>query len=137
MNVNTIITDSNGQEWSAEVMRIKNTRLGIEDHGICTAYLHCKGNGVGTGVGGYSLDDKPSEHFGGRRIGSAYGLDWIMEVCKTIGVEAWEDLPGKAIYILYDKPGHWGQVAKGIANIDTGKALIFEQHSDLWKEHAS
>lgn len=128
-----ITISHNGIEYSAEVMRVRKTSLGIEDHGIWTAYLHCEGDGTGTGVGGYCLDDKPDgREPGSRRKGSAYGLDWLMQVVGIIGVDKWEDLPGKRIYVLYPEKGHWGQTAKGIANIDTGKALIFEDHAREW-----
>lgn len=92
----------NGTTYSAEVMRIRGTSLGMEDHGIWTGWLHCEGDGTGTGIGGYCLDTKPDEEWG-RRVGSEYGLDWIMQVCKTVGVEKWEDLRGKAIYALYPR----------------------------------
>lgn len=135
MSVNITI-DHDGKSWSAEVMRIRSTQLGLEDHGIWTAYLHCEGSGTGTGVGGYCLDEKPADFPSGRRrVGSGYGLDWLMQVCSIVGVSNWEDLPGKAVYVLYEKAGHWGQVAKGIANVDTGKALIFEQHAEQWRDH--
>lgn len=133
MTINITI-DHNGQTYSAELMRIRSTSLGMQDHGIWTAYLHCEGAETGVGVGGYALDTTPVE-IGGekRRAGSSFGMDHLMQICKTVGVEKWEDLPGKAIYVLYDKASHWGQSPKGIANIDTGEALIFEEHAESWR----
>jgi hypothetical protein len=137
MNVKVTV-EHNGKSWSAETMRIRSTQLGMEDHGIWTAYLHCEGAGTGVGVGGYCLDEKPIE-IGGtrRRVGSAYGLDWLMQVCSIVGVRNWEDLRGIAIYVLYDSDSHWGQSPQGIANIDTGKALIFKDHANQWRELTS
>jgi len=131
-SVQTIITH-NGVQYSADVMQIKRTSLGKEDHGLWTANLHCEGAGSGISLGGYRLDmyDKVDK----RSFGTAYGLDNIMRICQTVGVEKWEDLPGKRIYILFEgTDGHWGKVASGLANIDTGKALIFKDHVQEWKD---
>ena len=37
--------------------RITRTTLGVEDHGILTAFLHLEGDGWGIGFGGYALDE--------------------------------------------------------------------------------
>ena len=75
---------------------IQSTMLGIEDHGIMTAYLMLEGDGWGCGFGGYSLDT-PSGKMDGKRMGTAYGIDWIMAVLDTVGVDSWEQLKGKVI----------------------------------------
>lgn len=133
MNALDATVTHNGQRYSASVMTIESTRLGLEDHGIMSAMLHCKGNGGGTGVGGYGLDtfDKEKD----RRVGHAFGLEWLMRVMSTVGVEQWEKLPGSRVLVLYpysDRHLFWGQVAVGIANVDTGKALIFKELSAEW-----
>jgi hypothetical protein len=62
-----------------------------------------------------------------KRVGHAFGTEWLMRVMATVGVETWEKVPGARLLVLYPKPGHWGLSPVGIANIDTGKALIFKE----------
>lgn len=122
-----------GVKYSADVMTIKSTRLGIEDHGIMTANLFCERQGGGTGVGGYALDtfDKTAD----RRIGHAFGMEWLMQVMSTVGVERWEKLPGSRVLVLYpftESGNNIGRVAVGIANIDTGRSLVFKELAESW-----
>lgn len=94
------------------------------------------GDGNGIGLGGYRLDTYIKTEK--RSIGTAYGLDHVMRICQTIGVDRWEDLPGKRVYILFEgTDGHWGKTASGLANIDTGKALIFKEHVQEWRNRES
>ncbi len=75
---------------------IESTMLGSEDHGILTAYLRLNYGGSGQGFGGYALDrfTGPGSS-AGERVGTAYGMEFIRRVMKTVGVEKWEDLKGK------------------------------------------
>lgn len=79
---------------------IESTTLGYEGHGIFSAYLQLSYGGSGQSFGGYAMD----EYVGvrgerGARIGTAYGMDFIIAVMKTVGVESWEDLKGKHIRV--------------------------------------
>lgn len=137
-NVSVKITNG-AKSYSAQVMTIKSTSLGYEDHGIWTAFLSCQGEGTGIGVGGYTLDGTPATSPLGdnRRSGSAYGMDHIMRLCETVGVSKWEDLPGKKVYVLFEDKGNGstlGMTAQGIANIDTGKVLDLKDHAQAWKD---
>ncbi len=77
--------------------KITSTMLGWEDHGIFTCMIQLDYDGSGQGFGGYGLDDYVGERGKGRRMGTAYGLEFIMRVCQVVGVEKWEDLPGKYV----------------------------------------
>lgn len=126
----------NGVEYTAHVATIERTHLGTEDHGIVTAYLHLKWGSSGIGVGGMCLDAPEFEGDGGkflRRIGTAYGLDHLMQLMATVGVDSWEKLPGKRVFVLFPNNESWGSIASGIANIDTGKAFILKEHAEEWK----
>ena len=87
-------------------MEIKNakivrTMLGYEDHGILTCYLQLD-YGVGVqSFGGYAFDqyDKQKKD----RVGGAYGTEFVGRLLKTIGIEKWEDLPGKHIRVEADR----------------------------------
>jgi hypothetical protein len=66
--------------------KIDSTTLGFEDHGIFTAFLHLNYGGSAQGFGGYSYQGLMSYKF----------LDGVL---KTVGVDNWEDLPGKYIRV--------------------------------------
>jgi len=74
--------------------RIKSTMLGVEDHGILTAYIHLDYGGSGQGFGGYALDSYEGERGKGGRQGTAWGMEFIRRVLETVGAERWEQLPG-------------------------------------------
>ena len=82
--------------------------------------------GTGIGVGGYGMDS-PNPTRSLSRIGTAYGMEWIMRVLRTVGVETWEKLPGSRVLVLFADSNHLGTTAAGIANIDSGNALIFKE----------
>lgn len=94
--------------------KIESTMLGLEDHGIMTAYLNLDYGGSGQGFGGYGFC-QPIKDEAGKflcRRGTAYGCEWIRRVLEVVGVEKWEDLPGKYVRVVYD----WGKVYR-IGNI--------------------
>lgn len=72
--------------------KIKSTSLGVEDHGIFTAYLNIEGDGWGCGFGGFGLDEYSKNE--GKRIGHAFGVDFIKGILETLDVLTWEKLPG-------------------------------------------
>lgn len=136
MSAVKIVVEHDGVDYPAEVMTIKSTSLGLQHHGIWDLNLHCEGDGTGISVGGYCLDNIPAaDPFGeDERRGTAFGMDQIMEIVKTVGVERWEQLPGKRIYVLFDpsRSGGWGGMSIGLANVDTGRALILKEHAARW-----
>lgn len=127
----TITIDHNGQTYYGKAARIKSTTLGIEDHGILTAFLHCEGDGWGISVGGYALDAWDFQI--GQRIPTAYGLDHIMQMCRTIGVDSWEKIPGREVLVLFDSESTYGGRAVGIAHIsDEARVMDFAEHAESW-----
>lgn len=87
--------------------KIVSTMLGREDHGIMTAFIHLDYGGSGQGFGGYGFDNPktPGDYKAGR-IGTVYGCEFIRRVLEVVGVEKWEDLPGKYVRVVAD----WGHV---------------------------
>lgn len=65
---------------------IKRTMLGYEDHGILTCSLELDYGGIGQSFGNYD-------------IGGKYCAQWILKILDTVGVEKWEDLPGKYVRV--------------------------------------
>ena len=80
---------------------IERTILGIEDHGIMTCYLHLKYDGPGQGFGGYILDTLNETI--NERIGTAWGMEFVRRVLKTIEVDSWEKLTGKYCRVEADR----------------------------------
>lgn len=66
--------------------RIEGTMLGIEGHGILTAFLYLEYDGGGQGFGGYSIE-------------GPYASKFIKRVLEVVGVEEWEELKGKHIRV--------------------------------------
>lgn len=77
--------------------QITSTMLGREDHGIMTFFIFIKFDGAGCGIGGYALDiyDRTTES----RVFTPKGFEAISKILETVGVDKWEDLPGKYIRI--------------------------------------
>src|SRR5215472_18115765 len=75
-----------------ENCKITSTFLGVEDHGIFTCYVTCEGDGWSCGFGGYGLDQWDAA--AKIRIGTAYGMKFIMAILSTLELEKWESLKG-------------------------------------------
>lgn len=104
--------------------KIESTMLGIEDHGIMTCFLYLDYGGSCQGFGGYGLDSYNESLK--RRVGTDYGLEFIKCILDTVGVEKWEDLPGK--YIKAD--ADFDRV-RGIGNIIKDKWFYPEKDLKL------
>jgi len=141
MSTRSIAIQHNGKTYSGYVAVIKNTSLGWESHGILTASLTLSWDGSGISSGGYCLDSplKRDGYDKNRldRVGTAYGLDHIMRIMHTVGVDKWEALPGKQVIVLFDSaPGEstWGATSVGIANSIDDRVLIFAEHANEWRD---
>lgn len=127
----SLTIEHNGQNYTGHIATIDRTELGIQDHGLMNVWLHCSWPGSGVGVGGYALDtyDRTEK----KRVGTGYGLDFVMQVLDTVGVRTWEQIAGKQIIVLFDGDGGWGGSAVGFAHLSDDKALILSDHASAWK----
>lgn len=92
--------------------RIRSTMLGREDHGLMTFMIYITADGFTCGIGGYCLDDfDPATQ---TRVFRAESMEAISKVLEVVGVDKWEDLPGK--YIRFEDNGRSSTVTK-IGNI--------------------
>lgn len=101
---------------------IESTMLGRESHGILTFYISIKSGSTCCSVGGYALDqyDRKTE----KRVFSPKSMGVISEILNVVGVNSWEDLPGK--YIRFESDG-WGSTVTKIGNIMDDKWVDFEE----------
>jgi hypothetical protein len=108
-----------------EIAKITSTALGYEDHGIFTCVLHVDYGGTSQGVGGYALDRYDEDKR--VRVGSVYGMEFIARILRAAGVERWEQLKGRTIFVVREHKG-WGAKVLGICNLPTepGEEFLFD-----------
>ncbi len=87
---------------------IESTMLGEEDHGIFTCYVTVSGDGWGCGFGGYALDQYDKDQK--KRIGTAYGMEFIKRLLETLEVRTWEELKGVPVRV--ESEGLGGQIKR-------------------------
>lgn len=135
MTGRSIAIEHNGKTYGGQIGTIRSTRLGYQDHGILTADLNVEWAGGGVSVGGFVLDkprDRDASDY--TREGTAYGLDQIIRILETVGVERWEDLKGQQIIVLFEGKSVWGSQAVGLAaTTDDEKVLVLREHAEAWK----
>ena len=83
--------------------KISSTMLGREDHGIMTFMIYIDACGFSCGIGGYCLDEFSSATQ--TRVFRAESMEAISKILEVVGVDKWEDLPGKYIRIEYNGLG--------------------------------
>lgn len=135
VNNRTITVKHDGETYYGHVATITSTSLGIHEHyGIFTADLTLEWTGAGVSLGGFCLDtpitDKDDTFLG--REGSAYGLDYIMQVLSVVGVNNWEELKDRQVIALFDTKNSWGSQIKGIASLTDEKVFIPAAHAEEW-----
>ena len=96
--------------------RITSTMLGREDHGIMTFMIYIDAGDFSCGVGGFCLDEFNTTTQ--TRVFRAESMEAISKILDVVGVDKWEDLPGK--HIRFEDAGRGSTVTK-IGNIITGK----------------
>ena len=107
---NTLIDEG----YTVENALIKSVDLSMADHGCLTLAMTLDGSGWGVVYGGYCLGHgylgADEETF----RGSAAGMEYLLRIMDTVGVERFQDLKGK--YVRVATKG-WGGQVKIIGNI--------------------
>lgn len=111
--------EANG--YKIENAQIESTRFTMADHGVLTSYLVLNGHGWGACYGGYVFGNGylGSEYF----EGSASGVEAIMRIMDTVGVDEYEKMKGK--YVRVATKG-LGSSVKIIGNILDDKWFDYE-----------
>ena len=89
-----------------ENAQITSTKLG-EEHGCLTAEIFLQGDHWSCAFGGYCLDHWCAEA-GEHHSSDGYGA--IIELMKTLEVEAWEELKGQ--YVRAESEGWGGRIIR-------------------------
>ena len=104
--------------------KIKSTMLGREDHGIMTFMIFIEySDSFCCGIGGYCLDEFDSTTK--TRVFRAESMEVISKILEVVGVDKWEELPGK--YIRFEDNG-WGSTITKIGNIIDDKWFDMESY---------
>ena len=104
--------------YSIENALITNVDLSMADHGCLTLAMTLEGSGWGVVYGGYCLGKGYLGVADDFFDGSAAGMEYLMRIMDTVGVEKFQDLKGK--YIRVAAKG-WGNSVKIIGNIINDK----------------
>lgn len=97
---------------------ITNVDLSMADHGCLTLAMTLEGSGWGVVYGGYCLGKGYLGADDDFFDGSATGMEYLMRIMDTVGVEKFQDLKGK--YVRVAAKG-WGNSVKIIGNIINDK----------------
>lgn len=100
--------------YSIENALIKNVDLSMADHGCLTLAMTLEGGGWGVVYGGYCLGKGYLGADDAFFNGSAAGMEYLIRIMDTVGVEKFQDLKGK--YVRVATKG-WGSSVKIIGNI--------------------
>lgn len=81
-----------------ENAEITSVSLSMGDHGYLTFIVYLKGEGWICGYGGYCIG---KGYLGADEFEAlnGHGLEAMMRIMDTVGVEKWEDLPGKYVRV--------------------------------------
>ena len=93
---------------------ITNVDLSMADHGCFTLAMTLEGGGWGVVYGGYCLGKGYLVADDNFFDGSAAGMEYLIRIMDTVGVENFQDLNGK--YVRVATKG-WGSSVKIIGNI--------------------
>lgn len=78
----------------------------------CWVYLDYE-DGCSQGFGGYLLDHYDKEKK--RRVGTACGHDFLVQLTQIFQVADLHQLKGKMMYAIFEKPISWGSTIVGLA----------------------
>ena len=99
--------------YSIENALITNVDLSMADHGCLTLAMTLEGSGWGVVYGGYCLGKGYLGADDDFFDGSAAGMEYLIRIMDTVGVEKFQDLKGK--YVRVANKG-WGSSVKIIGN---------------------
>jgi hypothetical protein len=117
-----------------EELEIKNAKitkvsLSMADYGCLTFYITLDGGGWGCNYGGYCIG---KGYLGAKSFrGSEAGLEVLMRIMDTVGVECWEDLKGQYCRV---KTEGWGGKILSIGNILKDKWFDIKEFYNTYNE---
>lgn len=117
------------EELEIKNAKITNVSLSMADHGCLTFYITLDGGGWGCNYGGYCIG---KGYLGAKSFrGSEAGLEVLMRIMDTVGVECWEDLKGQYCRV---KTEGWGGKILSIGNILKDKWFDIKEFYNTYNE---
>ena len=109
--------------------KITKVSLSMADHGCLTFYIGLNGGGWCCNFGGYCIGHG---YLGAESFqGSDAGLEVLMRIMDTVGVECWEDLKGQYCRV---KTEGWGGKILSIGNILKDKWFDIKEFYNTYDE---
>jgi hypothetical protein len=92
-----------------QIGKITSTFIGFEDHGILSVSLHFDYGSAAQGIGHrcFGSHDESRDPEGWRR-GHEMGMDFIRRLLLACGVNQWEKLKGRTVFVTRD----WTEIQK-------------------------
>lgn len=81
--------------------KVEETFIGYEGHGILTACIVIRRDSGTQSFGNYQLE-RPFREDTKRRRAIAFGMEFIRQTIKTVGVDSWEELPGRPCRVVLE-----------------------------------
>ncbi len=103
---------------------IESIMLGIEGHGILTFMIRLKFSGTGQGFGGYALDGDKTK----AKNGPGFCAEAIRKVLEAVGVNTWEELPGKNVRVRRESTD-WSAQIIAIGHIVEDRWYNIREHA--------
>ena len=126
---NTLIDEG----YTVENALIKSVDLSMADHGCLTLAMTLDGSGWGVVYGGYCLGHgylgADEETF----RGSAAGMEYLLRIMDTVGVERFQDLKDKYVRV---KSEGWGSTMHCIGNLIEDKWFDLKEFFEKDDGHA-
>lgn len=117
------------KELEIKNAKITNVSLSMADHGCLTFSITLDGGSWGCNYGGYCIG---KGYLGAKNFrGSESGLEVLMRIMDTVGVECWEDLKGKYCRV---KTEGWGGTIQAIGNILKDKWFDIKEFYNTYNE---
>jgi hypothetical protein len=117
------------EELEIKNAKITNVSLSMADHGCLTFYVGLNGGGWCCNFGGYCIGHG---YLGAESFqGSEAGLEVLMRIMDTVGVECWEDLKGQYCRV---KTEGWGGKILSIGNILKDKWFDIKEFYNTYNE---
>lgn len=116
------------------IAKIKSTSLGFDRGAFLTAWLHVDYGGSAQGIGGFMLGVNAEASETKHPRPTKAGCEFLIRVLEACGVERWEQLAGRTIFVLLESD-NWNARPVGIENLPTepGCQFLFK----AWQDRAA
>lgn len=120
------------QQYFKQLGKVESVSFGSGDHGNMTFWVMLDFGGGGQGFGGYALDDWDESKK--RRVGTAAGMDLIMQLLELFKVDSLNQIAGRPVYALYENEHHFNDKIIGleIPAFDGGKKFLIKDWQNEW-----